>query len=66
MTNMTTFDRLAKVWPNKPVTLGEFGYSNGIVIPDGSYLDLHSSAVTEMISFLYPLAHDYEGSKNGC
>lgn len=63
MTNMTTFDRLAKVWPNKPITLGEFGYSNGIVIPDGSYLDLYSSAVTEMISFLYPLAHDYEGSK---
>jgi hypothetical protein len=30
--NVTTLDRLRAVWPNKPVLLGEFGYSNGDLV----------------------------------
>ena len=57
-----TLDRIAKVWPDRPITLGEFGYSNGIAMPDGKYLDFHTSAVGEMIHYLYALAHDYDGA----
>jgi hypothetical protein len=62
MSNVTTLDRIAGVWPDRPITLGEFGYSNGVVNPDGSYLDFHTSAVGEMIHYLYALAHGYDGA----
>jgi len=59
--NITTFDRIAAVWPEKPVSFGEFGYSNGIMM-GSRYLDFYSSAVGEMIHYLYPLSRGYEGS----
>ena len=65
MSNITTLDRIARVWPDRPITLGEFGYSNGIVTADESYLDFHTSAVGEMIHYLYALAHGYDGAMNG-
>ena len=61
MYNLTTMDRLAKLWPDKPVTLGEFGYTNGLVMSDGRYLDFHTSAVGEMAHYLYALARGYDG-----
>ena len=62
MKNVTTLDRLATLWPGKPISLGEFGYSNGIAM-GGGYLDLDSSAVGEMIHWLYALSRGYEGCK---
>ncbi len=61
MINLTTMDRLAKLFPDKPVTLGEFGYTNGLVMKDGRYLDFHTSAVGEMAHYLYALAKGYDG-----
>jgi hypothetical protein len=62
MSNITTLDRIARAWPDRPITLGEFGYSNGITMPDGRYLDFHTSAVGEMMHYLYALAHGYDGA----
>lgn len=59
--NLTTMDRLAHLWPDKPFTLGEFGYTNGLVTNDGRYLDFHTSAVGEMAHYLYALAKGYSG-----
>ncbi len=61
MINLTTMDRLARLWPDKPFTLGEFGYTNGLVMNDGRYLDFHTSAVGEMAHYLYALAKGYSG-----
>jgi len=60
MRNATTLDRLARVWPDQPITLGEFGYSNGIRT-DRGYLDLDTSSVGEMIHYLYALSHGHDG-----
>ncbi len=60
--NFTTLDRLKARWPDRPVSLGEFGYSNGIRLGTG-YLDDHASSVGEMMHFLYALANGYEGAK---
>jgi len=58
--NCGAMDRLAATWPNQPVTLGEFGYSNGLRL-GRDYLDVHTSAVGEMVSYLYALAHGHSG-----
>ena len=58
--NLTTLDRVQAILPDRPVSLGEFGYSNGDVLDDG-YLDFHTSAVGEMIHYLYAFANDFEG-----
>ncbi len=60
--NFTTLDRLRARWPDRPITLGEFGYSNGIALRDG-YLDPYTSSVGEMIHYLYAYANDYDGCK---
>ncbi len=60
MTNVTTLDRLARVWPDQPITFGEFGYSNGIRVRNG-YLDPDTSAVGEMMHYLYALSRGYDG-----
>jgi hypothetical protein len=62
ISNVTTLDRIASVWSDRPITLGEFGYSNGVVTSDGRYLDFHTSAVGEMIHYLYALAKGYDGA----
>lgn len=60
--NITEFDRLAAVWPDKPITFGEFGYSTGVPMPDG-YLDRHTASVGEMIHYLYAFTKNYDGVK---
>lgn len=54
---------LAEVWPDKPITLGEFGYSNGDDRPSGhGYIDVHASAVAEMAHYLDSLARGQSGA----
>ena len=62
MENLTLLDRLATRWQDRPITFGEFGYSNGIKTVDG-YLDPQTSAVGELIHYLYALSHGYDGCK---
>jgi hypothetical protein len=59
--NLTTMDRLRRVWPHKPVSLGEFGLSNGRNLANGKPIDPHSSAVGEMMYYLHALANDHMG-----
>jgi hypothetical protein len=59
---VTTYDRLRELWPNKPITLGEFGFSSGLKMPDGKYLGADAASVGEMMVFLYSFAHDYSGA----
>ncbi|MCE5340985.1 MAG: glycoside hydrolase family 5 protein [Planctomycetaceae bacterium] len=59
---VTTFDRLRALWPNKPITMGEFGFSSGLKMPDGKYLGQNASSVGEMMVYLYAFAHDYSGA----
>jgi len=63
VSNITTMDRLAKVWPDKPITLGEFGYTSGIELRDGTYLSIHQGAVGEMTHWLYAIDRGYDGCK---
>ncbi len=58
--DLTTLDRLRLAWPDKPISLGEFGYTNGTKI-GGAYLDLHTTALGEFLHWLYAYAHDFEG-----
>jgi hypothetical protein len=58
--NLTTLDRLRLVWPDRPITLGEFGYTNGLALPDG-WLDLHTSALGEFLHYLYAYARGFDG-----
>ena len=58
--NVTTLDRLKRIWPGRPTTLGEFGYSSGDIVR-GRCLDVYSQAVGEFVHFLYALANDYDG-----
>jgi len=58
--NLTTMDRLKRIWPDRPITLGEFGYSSGDQMEEG-YLDVYTQAVGEILHYLYALAHDYDG-----
>ena len=60
--NVTELDRLATVWPDKPITFGEFGYSTGVPMPDG-YLDRYTASVGEMIHYLYAFTKNYDGVK---
>ena len=60
--NITTLDRLAAVWPAKPVTLGEFGYSTGMPMAQGD-LDRYTASVGEMIHYLYAFSKNYDGVK---
>ncbi|MBI4976625.1 MAG: hypothetical protein HZC28_04040 [Spirochaetes bacterium] len=59
--NITTMDRLKKVFPKKPVTLGEFGYSNGLMLKRGR-LDRYTSAVGECLHYLYAYTKGYSGA----
>jgi len=59
--NLTTLDRLRHIWPDRPITLGEFGYSSGDII-GAELLDIHTQAVGEIIHWLYALANDYDGA----
>ena len=58
--NVTTLGRLRKIWPGKPVLLGEFGYSNGDVI-NGACLNVYASSVGEMAHYLHAVAGGFDG-----
>ena len=45
--NVTTLDRLAALWPDKPITFGEFGYTTGVPM-GGDYLDRYTASVGEI------------------
>jgi hypothetical protein len=60
--SVTTFDRLRALWPKKPITLGEFGFSGGIKMPDGNYLGNDGASIGEMMVYLYSFANDYSGA----
>lgn len=60
--NVTTLDRLAVLWPGKPITFGEFGYSTGIPMPQG-YLDRYTASVGELMHYLYAFSKNYDGVK---
>lgn len=59
---VTTFDRLRAFWPDKPITLGEFGFSSGLKMPDGKFLGPDAASVAEMMVYLYAFANDYSGA----
>jgi hypothetical protein len=58
--NLTTLDRLALIWPDRPLSLGEFGYSNGLRL-GGDFADLHTTALGEFLHYLYAYAHGHDG-----
>ena len=58
--NLTTLDRLALVWPDRPISLGEFGYTNGAQV-GGAYLDLHTTALGEFLHYLYAFSRGFSG-----
>ncbi len=60
--NVTTLDRLAALWPGKPITFGEFGYSTGIPM-EHDYLDRYTASVGEMMHYLYAFSKNYDGVK---
>lgn len=53
-------DVLRAIWPNKPVSIGEFGYSLGTRM-GGEFLSQDASAVAEMVMYLYSYASGYSG-----
>ncbi len=60
--SVTTFDRLRAFWPEKPITIGEFGFSTGLKLSEDTYLDPYTASVAEMIVFLYAFSNDYSGA----
>jgi hypothetical protein len=60
--SVTTFDRLRAFWPDKPITIGEFGFTTGLKLSHGKYLDAYSASLAEMLVFLYSFANDYSGA----
>lgn len=61
LANFTTYDRLRAAFPDRPVSLGEFGYSTGMSI-GGRTLDGHNAALGEFLHYLYAHANGYEGA----
>ena len=59
--SLTTFDRLHKMHPTKPITIGEFGLSNGLQL-NGSLADYQTQALWEILHYIYPYAHGFSGS----
>lgn len=59
--NLQVMDTLHAVWPDRPITLGEFGYSGGDKGVDGRLLDVHNIAVGEFMHYLYALTHGCAG-----
>lgn len=57
---LTTMDRLHAMYPDKPVTLGEFGYTSGYLL-DGRPLSAQCQALGEMMHLLYAWSHGYSG-----
>jgi hypothetical protein len=63
MENVTALDRLKKLFPTQPASLGEFGYTSGIAMPGKGHLDPHTASVGELIHYLYAFANGFEGCK---
>ena len=62
MFNLTTLDRLAQRWKDKPISFGEFGYSCGYKMQDGTYLDPQCAAIGEILYYLYSHIKGYSGA----
>ncbi|AQQ69860.1 Endo-beta-mannanase [Limihaloglobus sulfuriphilus] len=60
--SVTTFDRLRQLWPDKPITLGEFGYSSNAKVYGGGCLGDDAAGVGEMMIHLYAFANGYSGA----
>jgi len=59
---LTTMDRLAAMWPRKPIVVGEFGFSNGTLVgEENKNLGRYTSSVMEMMFYLYSLSKGYSG-----
>ena len=56
---------LKKLFPNKPITLGEFGYSNGNRVA-GQFLSQDDSGLGEMVHYLQSLALGLDGAMKWC
>jgi hypothetical protein len=61
MEEITTMDRLHQLFPDKPITLGEFGYTHGYILK-GKPLSIQAQALGEITHFLYSWAHGYNGA----
>ena len=59
--SVSTFDRLHQMFPGKPITIGEFGLSNGLKIK-GETANYQTQALWELLHYLYPYAHGFGGS----
>jgi hypothetical protein len=42
--------------------MGEFGFTSGLKMPDGSRLKPYAASIAEMIVYLYAFANDYSGA----
>ncbi len=60
--SLTTFDRLRKLFPNKPIMLGEFGFSSGVKLQNGNILGDYSASLADIMVYLYAFANDYSGA----
>ena len=58
--SLSTFDRLHGMYPDKPITMGEFGLSNGLLI-NGSPADYQTQALWETLHYIYSYAHGFGG-----
>ena len=58
--SLSTFDRLHQMFPDKPITIGEFGLSNGLKIKDGT-ASYQTQALWEFLHYLYPYAQGFGG-----
>jgi hypothetical protein len=61
MDEVTVTDRLHSMFPDKPVTFGEFGYTSGYIL-HGEALSAQCQALGEMIHLLYAWANGYDGA----
>ena len=59
--SLSTFDRLHAMFPGKPITMGEFGLSNGLIINDAP-ANYQTQALWETLHYIYPFAHGFGGS----
>ncbi len=58
---LSTMDSLHACWPDRPISLGEFGYPNSYYERPNAFLDVHASALGELLHYLYAFAKGYGG-----
>ena len=58
--SLGTFDRLHAMFPNKPISMGEFGLSNGLKL-NSALADYQTQALWETLHYIYSYAHGFGG-----